>query len=290
MPITCYEMYNSRSFTAGKDTISGKLEYVCHGTSNDVVAKAAISAVAPFNYPGIAGLVLQDINTRPLGGLLFYGTVDYAPDDAPLFPAVGLGGAPLPVPIPAPTVATPLGADFAFDLSAQTEKVTQSLQTIGKFRRGPGVAPDNKGAIGLAGDGEVKGCDRIKPYLEWSTSKTFASVTMAYIFALSELVGTTNNAPFYGGDTGTQLFLGASGNTKDINKCVVTFKFAHQKHRTSIPICDGLTVPSKKAWEYLWIAYRDTDDPDANKLVQQPDAAYVEKIYEEGNYATMGIG
>lgn len=287
MAITAYEMYNSRSFKVGKDTQEGRLEYVINGSKDEAAIKAALLAVLPATFPGIAGLVKHDVDVRYLGGLLWHSSIPYMPDDAPLYPAVGGVGPPLEPPL-APGLNTPLGADFAFDLTAETEHVTQSIATISKTKRGGGVAPDNKRAIGITQDGEVKGCDRFKPKLEWSVTKTFTSITMQYLNFLENLVGTVNNAVFYGRDTGTTMFLGASGNTKDIAKAVVTFKFASQKHRVLIEICDGLTVPAKKAWEYLWIAYKNVDD--ANKITQQPDSAYVEQIYEDGNYVAMGIG
>lgn len=287
-----YEMYNSRSFSLGKDTIGGQLEYVVYGDigatgADDAGVRVAIEATAPATFPGVSGLVRDTIETRTLGGRLWYATVRYIPDGSPLYPQVGIPG-PIIGPPAAPGLETPLGADVAFDLTAQTEHITQSLETISKTRRGGGLAADNKRTIGVTKDGEVLGCDRIKPYLEWSTSKTFKYITMAYLDTLSNLVGTTNTGIFYGHEAGTILFMGASGNTKDLSHCVVTFKFAKQKNRTAIEICDDLTVPAKKGWEYLWVSYKNVDN--ANQLTQQPESAYVEKIYEEGDYSTMGIG
>ena len=284
---TAYELYNSRHFIVGKDSQEGTLEYIVYGIAEDGAARTLLLDTAPKTFPGIAGLVRGDVRISTLGGLLWYATIPYLPDYAPEYPSVGIVGPPEPVP-PAPGMNTPLGADFAFDLTAQTEKIYQSLATVSRTKRGGGQAPDTKGAIGISADGEVKGCDKFMPHLEWATSKTFTSITMDYLRQLSELVGTTNNAPFYGYATNTNMFMGASGNTKDVGKCVVTFKFAYKKNRTSIPICDGLTVPAKKGWEYLWVAYKNVEDQ--MQLTQQPDAAYVEKIYEEANYGGMGIG
>jgi len=47
---------------------------------------------------------------------------------------------------------------------------------------------------------------------------------------------------------------------------------------------------SKKGWEYLWVRYADAEDTGSNTLVKQPVAAYVEKVYEDGNFAALGIG
>lgn len=288
MAIRAYELFDSRSFQVGKETVEGRLKFVCHGTGDDADAKAAILAEAPATYPGIAELVRGDVDIRTIGGLLWYAEIPYIPDSSPLYPAVGGVGPPEGEIPAAPGINTPLGADFSFDLSAQTEHITQSKETISKTKRGGGVAPDTKRAIGVTSDGDVKGCDRLKPYLEFSVTRTFESITMDYIRMLSELVGTNNNAVFYGYPADTLIFMGASGNTKDTRKCVVTFKFAYQKNETDIVITEGLTVPSKKGWHYLWVAYKNVED--ANKLIQQPDSAYVERIYDRMNYAIMGIG
>ena len=45
---------------------------------------------------------------------------------------------------------------------------------------------------------------------------------------------------------------------------------------------------SKKGWEYLWVRYSPTV---VNKMMgQKPVAVYVEKVYDEGNFADLGIG
>ncbi len=51
---------------------------------------------------------------------------------------------------------------------------------------------------------------------------------------------------------------------------------------------DGLTIPEKRAWDYLWVSYEDTVN--ANLLVQIPRAAYVERVYKEVDFSLLGIG
>lgn len=287
MDIRGIELYNSRQFYIGKESVEGRLNYAVHGSADDAAIRAYLETNLPATFPGIGELVRGDIDIRTVGGFLWYADIPYIPDSAPLYPAVG-GVGPVIDPPAAPGINAPLGADFSFDLSAQTEHITQSKETISKTKRGGGVAANTKQAIGVTADGEVKGCDRFKPYLEWSTTKTFQSITMDYIRMLSELVGTTNASTFYGYSAGTTMFMGASGNTKDTFKCVVSFKFAYQKNETDIVITDGLTVPAKGGWNYLWVSYKNV--PDANKLTQQPEAAYVERIYDATSYAILGIG
>jgi len=286
MPIKIQETPDSRSYRDGKDSVDASLEYVIQGTIDRTIVLNTVRATAPATFPDEAKLVRGDITVRPLGGLLWRATVAYIPDYAPLYPARGLAGPPIEPPL-APNLTDPLGADFAFDITAQTEHVTQSIETVSRTNRGGGVAPDYKGAIGVTKD-SILGCDRIKPYLEWSRTVTLTATTFDYWYQVSTLVGTTNQGTFYGTSAGKQLFLGVSGNIKDFNKCVATFKFAYAPDLASILICDGLTVPIKAAWDFLWVAYKNIDD--TNKLAQQPFAAFVERIYRRSDFSTLGIG
>ena len=40
----------------------------------------------------------------------------------------------------------------------------------------------------------------------------------------------------------------------------------------------------------MWVRYADSEDAGANAIVKKPVAVYVEKVYEEGNFAGLGIG
>ena len=48
-------------------------------------------------------------------------------------------------------------------------------------------------------------------------------------------------------------------------------------------------MPSKKGWEYLWVKYAEQEDENAKTLVQQPIAAYVERVYDEASFAPLEI-
>jgi hypothetical protein len=47
---------------------------------------------------------------------------------------------------------------------------------------------------------------------------------------------------------------------------------------------------NKKGWEYLWVRYADSEDANAKMLVKKPVAVYIERVYEEGDFAALGIG
>ena len=88
---------------------------------------------------------------------------------------------------------------------------------------------------------------------------------------------------------GECLFLGASGSKRGEDDWEITYRFAASPNRSSISV-GPITVASKKGWEYLWVRYADEEDAGSNTLVKKPIAAYVERVYEEGNFAALGVG
>ena len=66
-----------------------------------------------------------------------------------------------------------------------------------------------------------------------------------------------------------------------------SYKLAGSPNRANIVIGD-IIVPAKKGWGYLWCRCADGDD--AQRVVKVPIAAYVEKVYELGDFAGLGIG
>ena len=60
---------------------------------------------------------------------------------------------------------------------------------------------------------------------------------------------------------------------------------------TSVPLIPLILVNiNKKGWEYMWVRYADAEDAAAKAIVKKPVAVYVEKVYEEGDFSTLGIG
>jgi hypothetical protein len=116
-----------------------------------------------------------------------------------------------------------------------------------------------------------------------------SQVTMGYRGDLFRLTGKVNNASFKGLDAGECLFLGASGSKRGSDDWEITFRFAASPNKTGLTIGDIINI-DKKGWEYLWVRYADAEDPASNTLVKQPVAAYVEKVYEDGSFSSLGIG
>jgi len=81
--------------------------------------------------------------------------------------------------------------------------------------------------------------------------------------------------------------LGASGSKRGDDEWEITFRFAASPNVTGLTVGD-ITGVDKKGWEYLWVRYSDAEDQKV--LVKQPTAVYVEKVYESGSFAGLGIG
>jgi len=270
MPITCTENPDSRRYTEGQ---SAELLYTVRGTADEAEVQTALDDESPLFFHG---LVRQPGTVEPVhvdtdnpDSCIWTGTVNYAPWQQSDPPQTG-------------------DSQFSFDTGGGTQHITQSIQTIGKYAAS-GTPPDFKGAIGVTHD-NVEGVNITIPVYNFSETHYLADavVTGAYKGTLFNLTGKVNAGAFKGFAAGEVLFLGASGSKRGEDDWEITFRFAGSPNRTNITIGD-ITGINKKGWEYLWVRYEDAEDAAAQTLVKKPTAAYVEKVYEEGNFAGLGI-
>jgi hypothetical protein len=197
-----------------------------------------------------------------------------------------------------PPPREPGDATFQFDTSGGSQHITQSIQTIQKKAPPGKTAPDFKGAIGVTHDA-VEGVDITVPVFSFSVTRYIAAEDMSqsYIAALYQLTGKVNSAAWsinvdgvvMNFAAGECLFLGASGSKRGADDWEISFRFAASPNATNLTIGD-ITGVDKKGWEYLWVRYADADDSAAKALVKKPVAAYVEKVYEQGDFALLAIG
>lgn len=293
MAITVYEMFDSRKVDLQYDSQSAVLEFFLKGTTEEEDARIAFLDYIPTTF---VTLVLDNVQTSCIGGDFWRATANYRPIATAIVDG-GLGDPGDPPPaqgdpggVPSYSATDALGPEFAFDISGVQEHITQSWATFIRAKRGGGAAPDNKNAIGVTADGEIAGCDKLSPHFEYSMTVTVGFVTLTYLGTIYNLVGTTNAATFHGFGAGQVLLTGVSGQSKDTNKYSLTFKFAVRPNETDIDICgDGtLVIPLKYGWQYLWVSYKDVVD--SGVLFKQPDAAYVEDIYKDGDFSLLKIG
>lgn len=260
------ERFRSRSGTYGE---SGQIEYaitdVTIGATERATVYALVNAVAPPTMPD--GLWRQMPQLDNQGGGVWYASVPYSPYKAP----------------------EPGNAEWQLRIGTQTMRVTHSLATISKTAPAGKTAPDFKQAVNVEGD-RVGGVDRILPTFSWVETWYLdnSAVTPTYLDTLFQLTGRTNNATWRWFAAGEVLFLGAQGAPANADVCKFDFEFSAEPNLTNIVIGD-ITVPSKKGHEYLWVLYEPVEDATANWLPQRPRAAYVERIYEAGDYSGLGV-
>ena len=180
--------------------------------------------------------------------------------------------------------------DFSFDTTGYTKKLTQSLRTVQRKAPAGQTAPDMKGAINVT-DSSVDGVDVQSSGFKWTETHylPIEACTFAYGDLLEELTGKRNSSPFRGKPKDAVIFRGAQGGKKDENTAVVTYHFESGKHATGLTV-NTITGIDKKAWDYLWVRYAETEDGVAKMLVRRPIAAYVEEVTEAADFAQLGIG
>ncbi len=269
MSLTLTEKLDSRRWLTG-DNASVEMSYILIGTSDDATAKALVESSTAETYNG---LIRQSIDLEPqwvdttTGRGQWDVTVRYGVKEPK---EVG-------------------ESSFSFDTGGGSQHITQSIQTINKYAPAGKTAPDFKGAIGVTHD-SVEGVDITVPVYNFSETHYLADavVTEAYKATLFNLTGKTNNAPFKGLAAGECLFLGASGSKRGAEDWEIAFRFAASPNRTGITVGE-ITGIEKKGWEYMWVRYADSEDATAKALVKKPVAVYIEKVYEEDNFAALGI-
>jgi len=116
-------------------------------------------------------------------------------------------------------------------------------------------------------------------------------VTQAYKATLFGLTGKVNSGSWKGFAAGEVLFLGATGSKRGTGPDAdweITFRFAASPNATGISV-GPIGGIGKKGWEYLWVRYADQEDAGSQAIVKRPIAAYVERVYDEGNFSALGI-
>lgn len=276
MAITMRELHRSRTLEVQLRSGGLTLEFIVLGSIDEDDVYAYVRTNTPGYYGPVAGisrLQRQKIVVAPQGGGVWFATITYGTPESPEVPG-------------APTPTDPLGIDWSFDTTGQTQHVTQSKHTTQKIKRGGGAADDLEGAIGVSKDG-VQGTDVVVPKLEFSISRSYFFLTPEYLKKVSDLTGTVNDAEFFGFARGEVLFLGGSGQGSTGDFPRLTFRFARSKNRENIYINDEIEIPEKKGWEYLWVAYEDAVG--ASSVISRPRAAYVEEVYDLADFTQLGI-
>jgi len=197
-------------------------------------------------------------------------------------------------------------------LGLKGDQLAQAQQLIEQIVAGMGQVQEKTtiGAAGTFNAMEAQGlgaggvADRIATATEATAKNTkkladiaSGDMSQSYIAGLYQLTGKANSAAWsinvdgvvMNFAAGECLFLGASGSKRGADDWEISFRFAASPNATNLTVGDILGI-NKKGWEYLWVRYADSEDEAAKVLVKKPVAAYVEKVYEEGNFGGLGMG
>lgn len=262
---TLVELFPSRTEIVS-DKSQAEFQYIATGCADETEVKALAVAGSPDSY-GILFRKSIEIAER-INNETWKVVVRYEPLDP--------SGAEEPEPV------------ISFDSTGGTQHITQSIATVGRY--GPSASTLLGGAIGYDGE-NVNGVDITVPVWNWQETRylTDAQLNAPAYYALT---GKVNAGVFKGYAAGEALFLGASGQKRgngSAAKWEITFKFAASPNKTGIAVGE-ISGVAKKGWEYLWVQYGDGLDPGPKVRIKKPVAVYVEKVYEEGDFSTLGIG
>jgi hypothetical protein len=174
-----------------------------------------------------------------------------------------------------------------YTYSGTSQGKSQTItQSYGTTIYGSGAA--NYGSAINVDQNGVKGVEIGIPGLEFSIEKTMAKnvLSFAYVLTLVNLTYKTNNAAFRDFAQGELLFTGAEFRQSSNGETTVNFKFSASPNRTGLSF-GTITGVAKKGHEYLWIDYEAWES--GGYVIRRPRGVYVERVYEEGNFALLGI-
>ena len=263
MSIAIAEKIGSGELESG-DNPGAQLVYLISGTSSEASALSKLEDTAPDPHEGLSR---KGCSVEPYDEVagMWEGTAVYAAPEE---------------------VQQEVGeSTYRFSTGGGSQHITTSRGTTAYVAAG--TAPDYKSAIGVTKDG-VEGVDILVPKFEWSETHTIAaaSVTTAYIAILRKITGKTNSGAWQGYAAGEVLFLGAEGSKNGGGDWDITFNFAAGENVAGQTI-GAITGVAKKAWQYLWVRFKDVEDTTAKAMVKQPQAVYVETVYPEDDFSTL---
>lgn len=278
MAVTAAEKIDSRSVVRG---LSATAKYIIRGTDTYTTALSTLTSQhstdgSPGSDLGIAGLNIENIraeyevlpvfiDTENVANCIWDGEIRYR----------FVSGA-----YNASFDGDEAMANWGFDFSTRTEKVTQSKDTIVS----PAGSPDFNGAIDYDGE-KINGADVLVPEFRFHINKVFSDFTLANAADLSSSVGTVNSAAFQGFDAGNVLCLPPTGQRDGKSgNWIITYNFAYKPATTGT--VGGITLTeSIPGWWKVWIWYEeDEDDP---LLFKKPQYVYGEQVYNTTNFNNL---
>lgn len=275
-----YELIEGATDTNGNRTFA-KLPYLVKGAADEDEALAAALSESTSTY---AGIHREEISVRERRGVdVWLVDVTYQGNTNEIA--------------------------LSFDSTGGTQHIDIARQHLGHFPGSGGSlpeAPDCQGVIGVEGStpgAPVAGVDIVSSVYQFAEThyQSNSVVTPAFRKAIARKTGMYNNNAFRGYDPCEVLFLGAAGRRMGRNKSdlwEIEYRFAVSQNRLAFYVggtpannyTDGIFVPRKRGWEYMWVMYADQLDGTTKRLVKKPVGVYIEKVYLGTDFGSFGIG
>jgi hypothetical protein len=281
MPVISWEKWDSREpqIDLRGDGSTGVLTFIVEGTTSE---ETALTEVHTNRAPGAyIGMVLDRLTAKRIGQQHWEVAAEYTDPEAkdkeeP--PAVD-------------------ELEISFDTTGGTLHITHSIKDTVEKKLGIAGYTPHFGAIGVSQDGpsiDIEGCDIIVPALALSirTRKQAAFLTNAYIQLVAGLTGTTNKNPFKGFDAGELLFAGGGGTQRQTGEVDLTYSFLASANRVITKVGGTLlNAPlTKRGHDYFWVFSKPKVDTATNSLTTEWQKATVAQVYEEADWAPLGLG
>jgi hypothetical protein len=181
---------------------------------------------------------------------------------------------------------------WSWDTTGGTVRLFTSKQTT-RYAISGRTAPNHGGSIGVV-RGEVEGVDKVIPALKLTATYRHLQAGaindgnyQSYIKSLASMTGTTNSVAWQTYAIGELLFLGSTGEYVTGKDTEIQYHFAASANATGLTI-GAIASVAKKGHEYLWVSFEASED--ASAIARKPTFCYVEKIYGETDFNTLGIG
>jgi hypothetical protein len=320
-----HHLRGSGDFRDGPSGVSGKIDVLAMSYNSQGEAKEAVLASeAPEE---ISGIPRGSVDTSQITPTIYRVVVEYAsgiaptnasgagdsPPQDPGIPPEGGGGNVANNPTgPQVSPNQPLGPELSFHTGGSTERILMSKETRHRVGRGKveidpitGVAnveieqaPDFGRKIGVSKKG-IEGCEVYSAGMEFTISRRFQQMTLGYLIRLLSLSATVNDRPFYGCAAGEVLFFGADGNFRQGDNdgpWSISGRFGYRKNRklmaeNGIDAGGGwkIEIPDVQGWNYVWFVFTETEETigGVKYEVERPRFAYVEKVYDSGDFRAL---
>lgn len=262
------------------DIISATIPYIVNGVGSPDEALTETLSNSPSVY-GAAARASISIDRR-LTPTEYIVSVRYATvaSDGPG------NGTITPASIPRPTAS--------FSTTGGTQKVFVGKNTSPWY---PSSAPYMGNVIGWDGE-KANGIDVPSSVFNFQETHYFprSMITNRWKAKIAKLTAKVNKTAFRSFESLEVLFLGCEGAERansssgdDDYLVEIQFKFAHSENLYNLTV-GQITGITKYGWWYLDVINSPQMDTVANILISKPKYAYVHEIFDEANFALLGIG